>query len=399
MIAQVRRDAPGDPVVPSLISYSAFLDEGTEVTGGAALGDEEAARAAALGEAVERHCANQVPAGLRRAAYRDLAEPAADPRAFALYSADQYRARGFPFVAMTPELEIAWAPAEDLVAAERVLVPASLVYVNYFTGPRRAEPLTNYPILAGTAAATTPQRARQAALREVLERDAVTTWWAGTTPASPLPRPASGPLATALAQAEESGLTVSLLRVPSTFDATVAAVFVEDRAHRVVGFGSACRADEQQAAAKAFTEAVGTYETGRVLLRRDIAQPPYLRRRADRRYLDALARGWRDVNDVRLHVQVYLDERLQGDALDRLRLPGGPPLPPETTGPLRSLTERGFRAYAADLTTPGAQNAGLHVARVLVPGLYCDAPAAFPFLGGTRLPASSDLVRQPLPFA
>ncbi|WP_165960001.1 YcaO-like family protein [Nonomuraea longispora] len=393
MIAQVSRDRTAGSVVPSLISYTAT---GAEVTGGAALGDDEAALRAAVGEAVERHCANQVPSGLRRATYRELDEPAVDPRSFALYSPAQYRARGFPFVPMTADLEIAWSPAEDLVSGGRALVPASLVYVNYFTGPRRAEPATNYPILAGTAAAATQEQARQAALREVLERDAVTLWWHGSAPASPLKAPAGGPLAEALGEAAESGLTVSLLRIPAAFDAIVAAVFVEDRARRIVGFGSACRATEEGAAAKAFTEAIGTYETGRILLRRDIARPPYLRRRADRRYLDDLRRGWRDVNDVRLHVQVYLDERLQGDALDRLRHPSGPPMPPESLGPLRSLTDQGLRAYAVDLSSPDSE---LHVARVLVPGLVCDAPAAFPFLGSTRLPASSDLVRQPLPFA
>ncbi|GIH23601.1 hypothetical protein Aph01nite_19110 [Acrocarpospora phusangensis] len=385
MIREVRRDRPRDPVVPSLVSYSAFPARGTEVTGGAALGDDEAARLAAIGEAIERHRANQVPEGLLRAAYRDLKEPAVDPREFALYSEAQYRAKGFPFVPMAPDLEIAWVPAEDMGSGGRVLVPASLVYVNYFTGPRRSEPLTNYPILAGTAAATTPEKAREAALREVLERDAVTRWWAGDTPAAPIQEPGNGPLATALREAAEYGLTVTLLRIPSEFGATVTGVFAEDRQRRIVGFGSACRDTAEHAAAKAFTEAVGTYGTGRALLRLDPG-PPYLPRRADRRYLDELKRGWRDVNDVRLHPQIYLDDRLQGEALDRLRHPTGHPT---------AATEN-FRAYAVDLTVPGAD---LHVARVIVPGLYCDAPAAFPFLGGTRLPASPDLVRQPLPFA
>ncbi|MFI6908355.1 YcaO-like family protein [Nonomuraea sp. NPDC050394] len=385
MIREVRRDRPCEPVVPSLVSYSAFPAQGKEVTGGAALGDEEAARSAAIGEAVERHSANQVPGELLKAAYRDLRRAAIDPDDLALYSPDQYAARGFPFVPITRDLEIAWVPAEDLTSGERVLVPASLVYVNYFTGPRRAEPLTNYPILAGTAAAPTREEARRAALREVLERDAVTIWWAGNAPAAPIEEPAGGPLAAALREAAGSGLTVTLLRLPSEFGATVAGVFVEDPRRRVVGFGSACRDTEAEAAAKAFTEAVGTYENGRVLLRRD-AGPPYLKRRDDRRYLDDLRRGWRDVNDVRLHVQIYLDERLQGEALDRLRAPTGRPV----------TTSAAFRAYAVDLTVPGSD---LQVARVIVPGLYCDAPAAFPFLGGTRLPASPDLTRQPLPFA
>ncbi|HBL29018.1 MAG TPA: bacteriocin biosynthesis protein SagD, partial [Acidobacteria bacterium] len=71
---------------------------------------------------------------------------------------------------------------------------------------------------------------------------------------------------------------------------------------------------------------------------------------------------------------------------------------------------RGFRAISVDVTTPDVQAAGLCVVRVIVPGLYPNAPAAFPFLGGRRLyeePAAlgwlpaplteADLVRVPLP--
>jgi ribosomal protein S12 methylthiotransferase accessory factor len=65
-----------------------------------------------------------------------------------------------------------------------------------------------------------------------------------------------------------------------------------------------------------------------------------------------------------------------------------------------------------DLTTPDVRAAGLRVVRVLVPGLYCNAPAACPFLGGERLyrePVArqwvpgplteGQLVRDPLPFS
>ncbi|MDF5752787.1 YcaO-like family protein [Spongiactinospora sp. TRM90649] len=425
LIRKVRRDRPG--VISGLVSYSAHLARqpwvADPVTGGASVGGEDMARRAAIGEAAERYCANHVPKGLPRAAFRELAEPAADPRDFALYSKSQYEARGFPFTPMTADLEIAWTAAEDLFGGGRVLVPASLAYVNYYRGPRAHEPPANYPVLAGTAAADTPSAARVAALREVLERDAVTLWWMSGAPASPLPPPPAGPLADALREAAQAGLTVSLLRVPSSFDAMVAAAFVEDRRHRVVGFGSACRATAEEAAAKAFTEAIGTYETARELLDGDggfwrgvragtITRRPYLAHRPDRAYLDGLRPDWKDLNDVRVNVQVYLDERMQDAALDRLRAPSGPPLPPETNGPLSSLREQGLRAYAVDLTTRDVRAAGLSVARVLVPGLYCNAPAAFPFLGGSRLlnePVArgwvpgplteDDLVRRPLPFA
>ncbi|GII89274.1 hypothetical protein Ssi03_72640 [Sphaerisporangium siamense] len=436
LIRRLTRDHPRLDLVATCVSYSARLSTPPgsaavidTVTGGAALADPARARYAAIGEAVERYCGNAVPAELPTGSYERLARegrPVADPRTFALYSRAQHAQRGFPFVPMTPDLEIAWAHGEDLSDGRQILVPASLAYVNYFRGTRAAEAPTNYPILAGTAAGLTPERARFAALLEVLERDAVTVWWTSGAPAAPLVAGTGGRLGFALREAEQAGLDVTLLRIPSSFDVPVAGAFIEDRARRLVAFGSACRPTAEAAAAKALTEAVGMHATGFELLDRDgpfwravdagrISRHPYRAHRADRAYLEDFRPDWRDVNDVRLHVQVYLDARMQDTRLDRLRTPAAPAASPDdagAAGPLGSLTAHGLRAIAVDLTTPQVRAAGMHVARVMVPGLYCNAPAAFPFLGGDRLhrePAArgwvpgplteDDLVRDPLPFS
>ncbi|WP_018657395.1 YcaO-like family protein [Actinomadura flavalba] len=418
LVGRVVLDRPRVPVVPSLVSYSAHPAERFRsvdaVTGGAALGDHGQARAAAVGEAVERFCANVVPAGLPVASHRALVRagrPAADPASLALYSARQHAQRGFPFVPLTRDLEIAWAAGRDLADDGEILVPASLAYVNYFRGARAAEPPTNYPVLAGTAAATSLEAARCAALEEVLERDAVTLWWASGARGARLGVEPRGPLAAAVAEARGAGLRVTFLRVPSTFDVLVAGVFVEDPARRLVGFGSACRATAPEAAAKAFTEAIGMHETALELSDGDgpfwraarTDHRPYRAYRADRAYLDDFRPDWRDVNDVRLHVQVYLDPRMQDARLDRMRDPG-PPLPPPSGAGLPHYLRvlAGRPVIGVDLSTPEAHAAGLRVVRVLVPGLTCNAPAAFPFLGGDRITAGraeTALVRHPLPFS
>jgi ribosomal protein S12 methylthiotransferase accessory factor len=76
------------------------------------------------------------------------------------------------------------------------------------------------------------------------------------------------------------------------------------------------------------------------------------------------------------------------------------------------LAAKGLRALTVDLTTSDIRATGLRVARVLVPGFYSNAPAAFPLLGGNRLRrepvtlgwvpgplTDDDLVRAPLPFS
>ncbi|MFI0487518.1 YcaO-like family protein [Actinomadura sp. 9N215] len=495
LIERVELDRPRVRPVPSCVSYSARTSADPRhapwmvdtVTGGAALADHEAARRAALGEAVERYCANVVPPGLRTGSFTTLRRAgvnAVDPRELALYSPAQYAHRGFPFVPLTPGLEIAWAAGRTLAGGDEVLVPASLAYVNYFRGERAAEPPTNYPLLAGTAAGTSPLEATLSALAELFERDAVTLWWLSGAPAAvPAFEPdADGPLAAALTEAGRAGLRVSLLRIPSTFEVNVAGVFIEDPARRLVAFGSACRPAAEAATAKALTEAVGMHEAGLDLLDGEgpfwtavragrISRRPYRPHRNDRAHLDDFRPDLRDVNDVRLHLQLYLDPRAQDTRLDRLRHPA--PAHPDPTraeparaeparaeparaeparaeparaeparaeparadharagsacagragvlaGPSRRLDrylglldDQGLRAVVVDLTVPEAAAAGLSVVRVIVPGLYSNAPAAFPFLGGERLyrepPArgwtpgpltEDDLVRVPLPFS
>ncbi|MFE3095620.1 YcaO-like family protein [Streptomyces sp. NPDC059248] len=439
LVERVTRDRPRVVTVPSCVSYSARLSARPEfaprvvdaVTGGAALGDHEQARAAALGEAVERYCGNAVPDTLRGASYRRLRRagvPAVDPREFALYAPSQYAHRGFPFVPFTSGLEIAWVPGTDLMDGEEVLVPASLAYVNYFRGARSGEPPTNYPLLAGTASGPSPGEARRAALEEVFERDAVTLWWLSGAPAASLSPAPGGRVATAVREAGAAGLRVTFLRIPSTFDVIVVGAFVEDPARRLVAFGSACRPTGDAAAAKALTEAIGMHETGLELLDHEgpfwsavragrADHRPYRPYRPDRAYRRDFRPDLRDVNDVRLHLQLRLDPGTQGSGLDRLRVPDAVRLPGPVGGGgladgLRLLTEQGFRAVAVDLTTPEVRAAGLHVTRVLVPGLSCNAPAAFPFLGGRRLyeePVGrgwvagplreDDLVLDPLPFS
>jgi ribosomal protein S12 methylthiotransferase accessory factor len=79
-----------------------------------------------------------------------------------------------------------------------------------------------------------------------------------------------------------------------------------------------------------------------------------------------------------------LDDRLAGGAevaLDQIAANA-----PSSSGDcVRLLARHGLRAIAVDVTTPDIRSQGWFVMRVVVPGLYANAPAAFPLLGGSRL--------------
>ncbi|PZG41732.1 hypothetical protein C1I98_20840 [Spongiactinospora gelatinilytica] len=377
------------------------------VATGTAFGDPERARRSAIGEAAERYCGNFVPAGLRRAAYRDLREPAMDPASAALYSDAQHATPGFPFDRFTRDLPVLWTPGTDLTGGTPVWLPASLVYVNYFSPPRDHEPPTNYANLAGIAAGPSLDAAHTAALEEVIERDATMIWWANALPAAPVT--GAGHFVAPLTPLPEpgwyhaGGLRYRVVAVPTVFDVAVLGVLLDDRAGGIATFGVAARPDPAQAVAKALAEAVTLrrYALGLLdpegeiwaaadagVIDRGVFKP----HRADRAYASSYRPDYRDVVDLGCHSQIWLDPRMRAhlgpitsgrEAVPLGELPriDGDPL----DGYLGRIAAQGLPAYAADLTTPDVAAAGIAVSRVIVPGAYANAPAAFTCLGGERM--------------
>lgn len=426
----IRRVVRQPTALASCVGYAAHVSAtdrfaswvADRVTGGAALDDEGRARAAAIGEAVERYCGNAVPDGLATASFTDLARAgrrAVDPEDVALHAASQYRRHGFPFVPLTRDLEVAWARGRDLMTGEEVLVPASLVYLNYFRGDRAAQPRTNLQAFAGIAAGRSAPHARRSALEEAIERDAATIWWLSGVSATRLDLTGTPAFARVLAEASACDWEVSCVRIPTGLDVPVVGALVEDHRRGIVAFGTACRAAAEDAAAKALSEAIATHAAAMELADPASAfwqavgagravQHPHRPYRPDRAYRDGFRRDWRDLHDLDQNLQLFLDPRMQGTALGRLRgsgeptaLASVPAVPPDRAVAtyLQRLGAAGLRAVALDLTTTDVAAAGLHVARVVVPGLYSNAPAAFPLLGGRRLyeePAAQGWVPRPL---
>ncbi|MGL5910955.1 MAG: YcaO-like family protein, partial [Phycicoccus sp.] len=127
---------------------------------GSAFDDLDGARSAALGEAVERYCGNvldtlPVEFGSWNELRRRPIGRVLDPEDLVLYSDAQYEAPGFPFVRMTRDLPLHWVPGRSVTQDEPVWVPASMVYVNWFTAGYSAAPVTNFCPFAGIAAGPT----------------------------------------------------------------------------------------------------------------------------------------------------------------------------------------------------------------------------------------------------
>ncbi|HEU5128215.1 MAG TPA: YcaO-like family protein [Glycomyces sp.] len=370
---------------------------------GSAFGDPAQAAASAVGEAVERYCGNLLDtlpvtygsyADLRHGGVRVL-----DPDDLVLYSEAQYAAEGFPFVPLTRDLEVHWVPGRSLSRDETVLVPASMVYVNWFTAGYSAAPVTNFCPFAGIAAGPDLDYAVVSGLEEVIERHATMVWWINghPLPASE-PTPELGRLWGSVDPVH--GQRPSIIMLDNEYGVPVAAGVLHGDAERFVNVGFACRHTPEDAVAKAWTEALTLQEGSRdladpegahwaAMARGELNSRSFKPWRADRRYLDDYREDMRDCDDLMVQQQVYLDPRAAERMAHLLEptetrpLDRTPPLPERTVDAYRAAVEaRGQEVIVVDLTTPDIASTGMAAVRVIVPGTIGNAPAAFPFLGG-----------------
>ncbi|MFC0582982.1 YcaO-like family protein [Micrococcoides hystricis] len=407
------RDVVHDQAVPkSLTTRQADVADIRAVTPwannvlcqGSAFHDPEGARLAAIGESVERYCGNILDTHpVIFASYDQMlrqGRQAVDPDTLVLYSDRQYSEPGFPFVRLTRELPVHWVPGLRMSDQSEVWVPASLVYVNWYSAGYAASPPTNFCAFAGIAAGPSQDFAVASALEELIERHATMIWWlnAQTLPAvdGVFERTEAGSL-------HNPAQRVDYLALPNEFGVPVAAAILRDEEEALINIGFSARPSFAQAAAKALTEAYTLQEGSRDLLRYDglhwqVMTAGELNGRAfkpwreDRRYLDDFRADMRDCDDLMVQQQVYLDPRA-ATKMSHLLAPNtsvdvheiGALADRSSTSYLACLHKTGIDPIVVDLTSPDVASTGLHVVRVIAPGLVGNAPAAFPFLGRARV--------------
>jgi ribosomal protein S12 methylthiotransferase accessory factor len=152
----------------------------SRATGGTAL-TEEVALAKAIGESVERYCADLGDSrDVLNASFNSLgADAATDPARFALYHPRQYSQRGFPFVPPDARTVIGWVEGYSLTRDVPTLVPAGLVHLSY---PWRRDECFDMGPVSGYACGNTLEEAVLSAICEVIERDAFMVSWYNRLP-------------------------------------------------------------------------------------------------------------------------------------------------------------------------------------------------------------------------
>lgn len=337
-----------------------------------------AARAAAVGEAVERYSASYADQSeLVVASARELGPAAVDPARFALFTQKQYARPGFPYVPFDRDTRAAWVEGRALPDGRPAWLPAQLVHLV----SDRDEPRIGRATSSGLACHGDRDEAALRALLEVVERDAFMITWNARLSWPRLDWSGNAELeAFVHARVRPTGLEVRAIDLSAFWDVPcvlgVARSTVPGDAP--LGVGAAAGATVERAVEKALDEAVRVRTWAHAL--RVHAAPS----------ADVI----RDFDD---HVRFYADpvnapRAAFLDASDDSRATGDVPALPGATAAAKiaaicaRLDRRSASAYVVDVTSPDVRDAGLTVVRVVAPELCAlDVEHDARLLGGARL--------------
>jgi ribosomal protein S12 methylthiotransferase accessory factor len=355
------------------------------------------ARAAALGEALERYSALYVPRDrLRVTTARSLGDAAVRPSAFSLFHPTQLEDPTFPFVAFTEDTRTTFVEGVSLSDGRPVSIPAELVYLGR---PPTAQRPIAYSTSSGLACAPTFTEAVLAALLEVVERDAVMLAWKCEL-SLPLLDWSSDPTSATLDRRYfgSTGVAFAVVDGSGFLDVPVAIAVVrggaDSRAPLAVGAGAASTIEE--AWLKALVEGFGVY---RWLRQQTLARP------------GTPVPAPETIETFDDHMLFYTPPEhaelasFLVSAVERRPTGEVPALDGETPrrqidAVLRRLGRRRVDAYAVDVTSPDVRALGMCVARVVTPQLCAlDVSHRARFLGGPRLrtaPYEAGLTPAPL---
>jgi ribosomal protein S12 methylthiotransferase accessory factor len=353
------------------------------------------ARAASIGEAIERYSATFVPDRLTVTSTEELGARSVPPESFALFHERQH-VPGFPFAPFTPTTRLSFVEGFSLADGRPAFLPAQLVYLHY----DRSEPPIGYPTSNGLACGPTLAEAVLAGLLEVVERDAMMLVWANRLS---LPRLTwlDDPTIRALDERAfaPTGLRYAAIDT-SVFFGVPAAIgvvhgAVGDRA--AIGVGAGCAPTISDAWRTCLAEAFAVHRWLRGLL---ADSPSPIERVEDVRSLEdhTLFHGTPDRAGALAFIEASGDERSTADV---------PAVPGDKPGEIvaeivRRLAKLGVSVYAVDVTSPDVEELGLKVARVVAPQLCpLDVFGGAPYRGGDRLYRAAfeaGLLDEPLAF-
>jgi ribosomal protein S12 methylthiotransferase accessory factor len=375
-----------------LVSYGAVVadpldgvDDRPSGNSGGSHWSPDAARAAALGESLERYSAAYLPTErLVLTTAAELGDEAVAPESFALFHPRQYAIGDFPFRPFERRTRVRWVRGFSLPDCRAVWLPGQLVFLP-LVSPAADETLIGYATSSGVACAPTPEEAILSALFELVERDAFMIVWSNRLS---LPRlDWSGD--ERLTQLDEryfasTGLRHAAVDLSAFFGipAALGVVHGGPGQYGALGVGAGCGPTAEVAWRKALAEAFAVHTHTRDA----IYENP--------RLLDQPAEEIDSFDDhifyygseERARAAAFLDASSERRATGTVAAVPGDDVRAQIEFVVGRLAEQGVSAFAADVTAPDVRESGLSVMRVVCPQLCAlDVVDKARFLGGSRI--------------
>lgn len=285
-----------------------------------------------------------------------------DPRDVVRYSAAQYRSREFPFKPFDERAKVGWVEGCSLGDGARVKVLAELVYSAKVLREQWPGAFAGYSESnsSGCGAHLDSERAIEAGLFELIERDAYMRSWFTQQPGIGIAtRSLPAALRRRMEALEAHGCTVSLQCLPSPW-APVCVVYAQHEARHFTVVGAGARYTLAEASAAALDEMETLAYVNFNEPDKPIPRPREVKVPMDHTLLYASARHFRRA-----------DALLQPMTMSTLgRLARGR----EFDGSVaQRLVDAGQRVVVVDITAPGSAidqgRTPVHVVRTLAPGL------------------------------
>jgi ribosomal protein S12 methylthiotransferase accessory factor len=341
------------------------------------------ARAAAIGEALERYSATFVPSeAVRIGTARELGSAVVPPERFSLFHPAQHADPRFRFVAFEETTRAHFVEGVSLATGAPALLPAQLVYLQPPLPPLAR---IGYATSSGLACAPTWPEAVLCGLLELVERDAVMLAWNNRISLPLLDWTGDDRLETLAAEFfEPTGLRFSVLDGSRFLDVPVAIGVVHGPPHSQASLavGAGCMAQIGDAWLKALSESFGVYRWLGVTAAADRGRRP-LEPKAVQTFDDHMLYYARA---EQAQLASFLDASSHRTHVSDVRPLEGSTPRAVIDAVVERLQSHDITPYAVDVTSPDVRSLGLSVARVIAPELCpLDVSHTARFLGGRRL--------------
>jgi ribosomal protein S12 methylthiotransferase accessory factor len=345
----------------------------------------DAARAAGIGEALERYSASFLPDNeFVTASAEELGPEAVDPERFALFVEDQWADPTLEIHPFRRDTVVRWVRGFAVPSGEPVWLPVQLVYMSWTRG-QGDDTRIGFATSSGVACGPTLEEAVLTSLLELIERDAVMLAWHNRLSLPLLDWSNEPEIAELDARYfRPAGLPYSAVDLSVFMDLPAVLGIVHGIPGQLgaLGIGASAASTVREAWLGALAEA---FSVQRWTRDRALERPEELDVSPDRMLTFDDHTIWYASHE-RAALAAFLDASPERrDARDVRTLEGDDVLE-RIEAVCRRLESRGCSAYAVDITAPDVREGGFRVVHAVVPELVqLDVVAGLRFLGARRL--------------